>query len=280
MQVLRHTLYQLQVDGRDAAGAFVPQQYSRFKYGARTAAQHFGVQLAESFLQDCVPQHLQLVQPGWLLTASAYKTLPTAAHAAAFYFEEALAQAGLSSPEPCRLVRHTLFEGEYEKLGFGARRTVLKNSGITLAAPSLSGRTLVVLDDIRVTGAHEYCILNLLQGTGLAAVCFVYIAQVPHAHTDPRIEHRLNSAEIDTLAKLRTLIQTEEVVLNARLCKRLLLWPTPGELHDFLHTLPPQFVAQVAQAAMQEGYAACPRLAPAVQVLQTVAQHLAAPLVV
>lgn len=274
MNILRHAL--LTVNGQTGlpAGndAFDAAQYSRFKYGSLIAAKQFGVALADGFVKQVLHANPQLLQAGWLLSSSAYKNIPTAAHAATQFFAERLGTLGYAAPTAARLMRQRIFEGEYEKLRYGARRVVLKNSGITLQANNPAGRTLVVVDDIRVTGAHESCILNLAKDSGLAAVCFVYIVNVDAHKLDPTLEHRLNSAAIDTLPKLRELVQTEAVAINARLCKRLLLWQTPQELFRFAQTLPPAFVGKVAQAVQLEGYHAHDRLRPAAEALQAAAQ--------
>lgn len=278
MEIIRHSLFSLSQVGNElyAQGPtpFSQKQYSRLKYGAIAEAQFFGKLLAESFLEKFSPHKDAFFLPEWHLTSSAFKCIPTAAYSVTQYFKEAIREKGFPKPEHCKIIRNTLYDGEYEKLDLHSRLLVMKNCKLALSHYDLKNKTLVVVDDIRVTGAHERRVLDLVTHTQPARIVFAYLAIVEETNLDPVLEHILNGAEVDSIDALVELILTEDVFMNARLCKRLLLWPKPNELEAVLLQLPKHFLIDLAESVKAEGYLTCPKLAPAVFILQKVIQKV------
>jgi PRTase ComF-like len=257
--IFLHTLVPDSDIGFRSVGAEFPAKaYSRFKYGEDAAASAFGEALAGRVLEELPWFGPEDASGEIILTASASKAVPTAAHAAAMHaravLDGRLAAQGREPMGGVRIVRENLFAGEYERLSTAARRDVLSHSGLHLEGPTLTGARLLVIDDIRVSGTHEAAIRALLAPTGVAEVCFAYLAGFAEPPAQADVEHRLNAAEIDSLGKLQELLLTSSVTINVRVGKRILLWPTLEELADFLTPLPMPLLLQLQAGLLVDGF--------------------------
>ncbi len=258
-------LYQVSAQGTvifsNCENPFSDTAYSLFKYGSRQETVKFANALV-AYARIVVAEE----DEPWLLTSAAYKHIPTAAATLTHFFWDA---SGIVF-EPLRVKRENLFAGEYEKLDAAARHAVLMDAGFHLQGPDVKGRKVVVIDDIRITGTHETLLTSLLQQAGAAEVLFLYIVRVEAAASvlDPTLEHRLNSAAIASPQDLLRYIHAASPMLNARLCKRILLWPAADALPRILRELPDAFLAELAEAVAREGYDTLARLQPAVAMLQ------------
>lgn len=265
MDVARLSLYTLDwVEGSFLAGGgagmpFEPARYSLLKYGSATAAEGWGRQLAD-WLPGQLPDLIDDLE-GPVVTASAFHQVPTAAFAVALSLRGRLDRhrlvRGHGALDHGRIVRDVVYAGEYETLDAERRREVLAAMRLSYQGPELEGRHLVVVDDVRVSGTHEQVLTELLAPLGPARLSFVYLVQV-NEHTgthDSSIEQRLNNSAIDSLEALRELLRTEPTLLNARVVKRILLWPrTPQQLDALLGELPDGLLSRLYKAALADGY--------------------------
>lgn len=170
-------LYSLGGPGPAADGTrslpFSPARYSRYKYGSVAAAETFAQALGTAFCE----RHPELARaPRLLMTSSPYTYVPTAATTLARRLQQALNAAGARHglpPAPLVQVdRISPSAGDYGTLSAHARDR-------RMAANTLSFRRfqpdqvrdahLLVVDDVRVTGAHQRCLMRASDELPLAA---------------------------------------------------------------------------------------------------------------
>jgi hypothetical protein len=154
-------LYQVDRDG-SAGGVAIPGpfdavRYSRYKYGSTVAAGWFARALGQAFL-DRYPRLAH--QPRLLIASSPYRRVPTAANALAVRFATVLNAAragrGLPSAPLVHIERMAASCGDYGTLSAeaGSRLMAVNALSFDRLRPHADGAHLVVVDDVKVTGAY------------------------------------------------------------------------------------------------------------------------------
>lgn len=256
---------------------FDPAEYSRFKYGCGTAAAAYGQALAQSFFT----RHGGL--PGGangqdvLVASSAYRYVPTASGAVARSFLHALNLLlhgqGQAPVRQFPILRASVFAGDYGTLDHAQRLELMRQNRLYADRDLLYGRHLLVLDDVRMTGAHEARVLEALLPAQPASIHLLYLlgAEQLDAGTGPTLEHELNHADIHTLPQLVALMQQPGYCLNARACKLVLGTTDTASLAAAAWQMPPLVLHQLLHGAIADGYATMPMYAGACTTLQDVA---------
>ena len=138
--------------------------------------------------------------------------------------------------------------GPDQRLGRGLRHAFARatGTGAWRPTPCRSGGSrpdqvrdahLLVVDDVRVTGAHQRCLMRASDGLPLAARTFLYIASFPGpagACFDPTQEDALNHAAVKTLDDLAGIVEAGDFAWNVRVCKFVLSPANHGDLPRFL----------------------------------------------
>jgi hypothetical protein len=248
---------------------FSPERYSRYKYGSVTAAETFARDLAAAFGE----RYPRLAQaPRLLMTSSPYTCVPTAATTLARRMQPALNQArvrrGLSPVPLIQVDRVGASAGDYGTLSAAARDQ-------RMAASTLSFRRfrpdqvreahLLVIDDVRVTGAHQRCLMRASEELPLLSRTFLYIASFsdPAAgDLDPTLEDALNHAAVKTLDDLAQVVEAGDFAWNVRVCKFVLSPVNRHDLPRFLGRMSGWFVRGLHRNSSQDGYAAMDLYAP------------------
>jgi PRTase ComF-like len=118
---------------------------------------------------------------------------------------------------------------------------------------------------VRVTGAHQRCLVRASDDLPLAARVFLYIAAVParlSGRFDPAEEDALNHTAVKTLDDLAAIVEGEEFAWNVRVCKFTLSPANHGELPRFLRRVPGWFVRDLHRNSCRDGYARMAAYAP------------------
>ena len=138
-------------------------RYSRFKYGSVGAAETFARALGAAFGD----RHPDLARtPGLLITSSPYRYVPTAATTLArrlhAVVNAARARYGLPPPRWCRWTAAALRPGLRHAFGADRDRLMAVNalSFRRFPAGQVRGAHLLVVDDVRMTGAHQRCLMR------------------------------------------------------------------------------------------------------------------------
>ncbi len=248
-----------------AIGPEVPESfdavlYSKYKCGSATAAEAFARALGTAFLA----RHYGLVlQPRLLVAASPYRHVPTAAHALAVRFTAVLnaerARFRLLPAHLVRIDRTAVASGDYGTLSAAARARLMAANALSFdrLRPCAAGAHLIVVDDVKVTGAHQHCLLLASDMLPLGSRMFVHVAAVQDAgaRLDPTLEDRLNHAFVRSLGELADIATAADFSWNVRVCKFLLSPPNRRGLTSFLAGMPDHFVRALHRNSLIDGYA-------------------------
>ena len=269
-------LYSLSGPAQPAAGAneagplsFSPARYSKYKYGSVTEADTFARALVAAFGEH----HPGLARaPRLLMTSSPYTCVPTAATTLARRMRPALNEAraryGLSPVPLLQVDRIGTSAGDYGTLSAAARDRRMAASTLSFRRfrpDQVRDAHLLVIDDVRVTGAHQRCLMRASEELPLRSLAFLYIASFSGqagGNLDPTLEDALNHAAVTTLDDLAQIVEAGDFAWNVRVCKFVL---SPVNYHDlprFLGRMPGWFVRDLHRNSSQDGYAAMDLYAP------------------
>jgi hypothetical protein len=248
---------------------FSPARYSRYKYGSVTAAEAFARALGAAFCE----RHPDLaLAPRLLMTSSPYAHVPAAASTLARRLRPVLNEArtryGLPPAPLLRVDRVSTSAGDYGTLSTQARDLHMANNALSFGRflpAQVRDAHLLVVDDVRVTGAHQRCLMRASEDLPLAARTFLYIAAFPgsaYGCFDPAQEDALNHAAVKTLDDLAGIVEAGDFTWNVRVCKFVLNGANYGELPRFLRGMPGWFVHGLYRNSCRDGYARMELYAP------------------
>jgi hypothetical protein len=255
---------------------FSAARYSRYKYGSVTAAGCFARALGTAFAERC-PELVRA--PRLLMTSSPYTCVPTAAMALARVLAPALnavrAGHGLPPAPLLRVDRMSASAGDYGVLSAHARDRLMAANTLSFGRfrPGLvRDAHLIVVDDVRVTGAHQRCLMRASEGLPLSARTFLYVVSfrgLAGGSFDPAQEDALNHAAIRTLDDLAGLVEDDDFTWNVRVCKFVLSPANRDGLPRFLGRMPDWFVLDLYRNSCQDGYATMGHYASSHEVVRT-----------
>jgi hypothetical protein len=259
-------LYSLDGPGPAATGncspPFSAAWYSRYKYGSVTATEAFAEALGTAFAN----RHPELARtPRLLMTSSPYSYVPTAAASLARRLRPVLnaarAQYGLPPVPLVQVDRIGTSAGDYGTLSAQARDRRMAASTLSFRRfqpGQVRDAQLLIVDDVRVTGAHQRCLMLASDGLPLDGRTFVYIASFASPASDcfdPTQEDALNHAAIRTLDDLAEIVADNDFAWNVRVCKFVLNSANRGDLPRFLIRMPGWFVRDLDTNSCRDGYA-------------------------
>ncbi len=244
MKIHTESLHHLWVDGegtiKSGGELFSPQEYSRFKYGSKKQARVYGHQLATHMAGSALCGEFN--HGNTVVVSSAHRHVPTASANLMGYFVDGLnilfANQNMPSVATTKITREQQVAGDYGKLSLAERRKRMDRGAIHIDQQFIRGKNIIVVDDVRITGAHEERIQRLFSEFHFLSTLFLYIATFEEGQEtiDPIVEDRLNHTAIHDLADFAELLENEECLINARICK-FVLSTNPVELDSFLSRL-------------------------------------------
>jgi PRTase ComF-like len=248
---------------------FDPVKYSRYKYGSIAAADDFAQALEVAFGR----RYPEVVcTPRLLMTSSPYTYVPTAATTLARGLQPLLnavrAGHGLPPVPLVKVERVSPGAGDYGTLSAGDRDRRMAARTLSFRrfrADHVRDAHLLVIDDVRVTGAHQRSLIRASERLPLAARTFLYIAsfQSPAADCfDPTQEDALNHVAVKTLGDLAGIVAADDFAWNVRACKFVLSPAHRDGLAQFLGRMPHWFVRDLDRNARRDGYAHMSPYAP------------------
>lgn len=214
--------------------------YSHFKYGSKSKAREFGLSLAESFAKSDIYRELcvkyDFTSNAIAITAAPYKFIPTASFHLKDYFLHAFnrihARRFNKSLEEFKIFRGHSYHDDYGNMTETQRVTAITSDDFYVDTNFIKNKVLFILDDIRVTGAHENRISNLLDKHD-GDVVYITYADVDMFAAVPSIEARLNLYGIKSLKDVDSLIESDEFLFNTRVVKYILAAPK-DDFIDFI----------------------------------------------
>lgn len=221
--------------------------YSRFKYGSHSNAAGYARELSMKVFS----QYHKWKDEEVFITGSAYKVAPTASGAIADIMFEYLRPHFLNLRQ-VKINRESLFPNDYGSLSLSERNELMEQNRLWVDAELLQGKKLIVVDDLRVTGAHEKKIMQLMGGI-VEELLFVYVGQLVGEYL-PCTESRINHAAIQSVKDLRDIIDEGNFHINARICKYLLSYQDTAGLHSFLKGLSVDVLEGLHNCICGDGY--------------------------
>lgn len=229
--------------------------YSQMKHGDAVALRAFGTRLGH----DVVARVPELVDdPAQVLLPVAYLAVrPACWYLARHVLEVVNGARGAAGHAPGRIIhvrKDAVTARDYSTSGAADRARELASIGFTVH-DDLDGAQLLVVDDVRVTGAAEetvFAALDRAPGRPVRSVA-AYVAVVEGAAaTDPRVESRLNSTAARTLDDLRGIAREDGMHVTIRMLKRVLGAPQ-DERRRFLADCPASLREEMRSGALATG---------------------------
>lgn len=210
---------------------FSKDEYSRFKYGSKSIARKFGRALGLKIAADIIPSLKKTDQ--LVMAPSPYMFIPTATFALKNYviasLNPALIMNGINPIQETKIFRQTGYTAEYGTMSIEERKNIISSENFHTDKDFLTNKIALFLDDIKITGAHQERMEEMIYRLKLNKVYkrayFVYYAQLTDPASDPTIENHLNMFSIKSLLDLDKIIKNDEFVFNTRNVKYILNAP-------------------------------------------------------
>lgn len=233
--------------------------YSKFKYGSRPVAFAYADQLRALFLEKFGVDYILRHKVQIIISTSPFWYTPPPANTIALRFLYHLNSLLVEYEQmPLRYVK--IHRGSAPRVDFSAltseeRESNMKQDLISVDPEAFRGKKVVLIEDARITGAHEAKTIKYLQGVGVDELTFLYVVDVADGATDPHIEFRLNHAWMNDLDKLATLMENEaDYVLNARVCRYILSYPDKAKIEWLARSMPYETLASLDKYSVSDGY--------------------------
>jgi hypothetical protein len=208
-----------------ASFGFDPNAYSRFKFGDDRVANEFGSDLAKGFISNYL-QH-NFIHQQIVVISSPYSFIPTATFAMKNYF---IHQLNRWLVEHCGLVvqeakvhRTITYKEDYGALSAEERMSLIGNDSFHIDKHFLEHKTLLFLDDIRITGSHERMILKMVDAYEMKNdIHLLYFAELANMNIHPNVENILNYHQVKSVFDLEAIIKSGAFCFNTRIVKYIL----------------------------------------------------------
>ena len=220
-----HSTYSLHKIATIADFGFSPAHYSRFKFGDDEVARHFGYNLADGFIDE----HLSKLDTDTELVviSSPYSFIPTATFTLKNHFvarlNRWLAQHGRPVVQETKVHRTITYKEDYGELDAVERLKLIGNDSFHIDKDFLKGKTLIFLDDIKITGGHERMIMKMINEYNLDnTIYMLYFAELVNTNIHPSFENYLNYFSVQTIFDLDDIINSGNFCINTRIVKYIL----------------------------------------------------------
>ncbi|SHN21814.1 phosphoribosyltransferase family protein [Mucilaginibacter sp. OK098] len=217
--------YSLHHINNSSVFGFNPDDYSRFKFGDDAVAKCFGTRLADGF----IVRHLEKkpVEQQIVVISSPYSFIPTATFAMKTWFvyrlNRWLAENGYAVVQETKVHRTITYKEDYGELNAQERISLIGNDSFHIDKQFLEGKTLIFLDDIKITGSHERMIMKMVAEYGLQNDLYMlYFAELVNKSIHPNIENLLNYHQVKTIFDLEPIIKSGNFIINTRIVKYIL----------------------------------------------------------
>jgi len=242
-----NTTYSLHHINNAQAFGFNPDDYSRFKFGDDAVAKYFGVHLADGFIRDYLTE--KPIKQQIVVISSPYSFIPTATFAMKNWFvarlNRWLARHGYPVVQETKVHRTITYKEDYGELDAEQRMNLIGNDSFHIDKDFLQGKTLIFLDDIKITGSHERMIMKMVGEYGLSNDVFMlYFAELVNKNIHPNIENHLNYHQVKTIFDLDGIVKNNNFSINTRIVKYILNYDfesfcifIQNQTYDFINLL-------------------------------------------
>lgn len=233
--------------------------YSKFKYGSKDVARRFGKDLGNHVISKGVFE--KITDREIMVIPSPYYFVPTATFALKDYFIATInpyitRELRMSPVQETKVWRKPAYVTDYGDMSQEDRKKAIGSESFYLDRELLKGKHVLFMDDIRITGAHEERMLEMIERLQLKDICsmdFLYYAVLGNSTADPRLEGYLNLFSMKSLLDLDKIIKNDSFLFNTRNIKFILASP-PDECKNFLDYQSKTFVETLYHYALGNGY--------------------------
>lgn len=251
-----HKTYSLHKIHTSTSFGFDAGHYSRFKFGDGLVSAQFGTDLADGFIRDVLSK--ADIRHQIVVISSPYAFIPTATFAMKDHFvyrlNHWLAENGLPVVQETKVHRTITYKEDYGELDAAQRMSLIGNDSFHIDAEFLKGKTLLFLDDIKITGSHERMISKMIKQYNLHNdIYMLYFAELANTAIHPNIENYLNYHDVKSIFDLDSIINSGHFRVNTRIVKYILNYD-----HDsfciFLQNKPQAFISELYNMALGNSY--------------------------
>ncbi len=234
---------------------FLPDDYSKFKHGSATIARKFGYDLADKFI---LKYSRDLISKPLVVVPSAFSHIHTASGAMARFFVDRLNQflykTNNTSVEQTKISRTVTYREDYGEMSAEERFNMIKGDKFHIDKVFLENKTLIFIDDIKITGTHERIIVKMLDDFKIENDCYMlYYGDLQNPSINPRIENVLNQHFVKNLNQIDEIIKTDTFIFNTRVVKYILNSSTAACL-SFLQKQSDEFIRELYYLALGNCY--------------------------
>lgn len=250
---LSYALHQI----HDAAEfGFNPNAYSRFKFGDDRVAKTFGIALADGFIADYLQYNR--IENQIVVISSPYSFIPTATFAMKNYFihqlNRWLVENGGLVVQEAKVHRTITYKEDYGALSAEERMNLIGNDSFHVDKQFLEHKTLLFLDDIRITGSHERMILKMVDAYEMKNdIHLLYFAELANMNIHPNVENILNYHQVKSIFDLEPIIKSGAFCFNTRIVKYILNCDL-NSFSIFILNQSEDFVNMLYNLALGNGY--------------------------
>jgi len=235
---------------------FSPEAYSYFKYGVTSHAEKFAKELFEGFIAthaDILNKNNEIV-----VLPSPYMAIPTASNFLCFYFKKYLDfylfQNGRRSSVLSKINRNHTYITDYGNLGFEDRKSLIANDTYYIDKDFLKGKLCLFIDDIKITGSHEYTVNKILDQYKVEGdFLFMYYAELMNTDIDPTIENFFNYYAVKNVQHVADVMKRPDFKFNTRIVKYILGLDL-GKFDYLTSTVKKEQMDQLLELAISNNY--------------------------
>jgi hypothetical protein len=243
---------------------FDADDYSRFKFGDAEVSQYFGADLADGFISEHLSK--QPIKKQIVVISSPYSFIPTATFAMKNHFvyrlNRWLVQHGYPAVQETKVHRTITYKEDYGELDAEQRISLIGNDSFHIDKDFLAGKTLLFLDDIKITGSHERMIMKMVNEYGLQNdIYMLYFAELVNKNIHPNIENYLNYHHVKNIYHLNDIIKGHDFCINTRIVKYILNYDHES-FCIFIQDQDSNFINLLYDMALGNGYHTIEAYAP------------------
>lgn len=240
--------------------------YPGLKLGLRESVEYYGARLSR-LAEEVITQ----AGPGpadWVITGPAYHILPGGPNLLCSYIHHdlknnlpesiSLSQVVIPDKTADREIKDWDALNKYHNYSTFTeqeRSELYRQSPEPALEPrDFRGRSILFVNDIRVTGTHERYLQAAFEKMDPPQVCWLYVLTVDPdlASAQPEIEFAINHSRIAGFEEFAELIATRELEYTSRCITRLLSYEMP-ELENLIQRLDPERRETILDLALAEG---------------------------
>lgn len=201
------------------------EEYSYFKFGDTYFAEMFAKELFNGFIEeygDWIISNEEIT-----IIPSPYHSIPTASNYLCKYFKEQLNKFLFKyhkkSCVESKIYRKQTYIEDYGNMNYDQRIELISNDTYYIDKYFINGKACIFLDDIKITGSHEFIIKKILNDNHInGSFIFVYFAELCNKLINPNVENFINYSAIKNFEDIINISKRSSFKFNTRNVKFIL----------------------------------------------------------